>query len=182
MIELYHSAFSCLIPLTNNFTTLLLPFFTLIVVSCVLCSFAQFAHTNVGSLREQTWRSERAASFQREMPRSCKHEEGLDGNATTSSRIIHKWLFCPARSGPFLRRVFALHVCAAPLLNVVSAKVVTRRLRYYRSPLHFARVYFPHLYFPKYLLKTASMNICIYTHPFASTNYIRIGKRNFASC
>lgn len=52
-----------------------------------------------------------AASFQREMPRSCKHEAGL-GNATTSSRIIYKWLFCPARSAHSCA-AFSLHVCSA---------------------------------------------------------------------
>lgn len=46
----------------------------------------------------------------REMPRSCKHEVGL-GNATTSSRIIYKWLFCPARSHSCA--AFSLHVCPA---------------------------------------------------------------------
>lgn len=47
----------------------------------------------------------------REMPRSCKHEVGL-GNATTSSRIIYKWLFCPARSVHSCA-AFSLHVCPA---------------------------------------------------------------------
>lgn len=108
-------------------------FSTLIVFSCSL----RHLLTN-GPFESKP--TEQPASFQREMPRSCKHEEGL-GNATTSSRIIHKWLFCPVRSAHSCA-AFSLRVCT-PLLSIVSVNVVTRCLRCYKQCTpHFYISYF----------------------------------------